>query len=245
MRTGTRGVLYPEPITRSLPRPPELINKRAEPKQGIGPAPNIDFEENSPHQEAIISEMYINPDQSYFVKPQELIDLVDTSKLVQKYLPKQTDIEQILDIIKKKVLKGTHLPLTIKEIQAGYLSSLYFKDIYKYLAQNELPRKRHAVQTLETLSERFILLDSLLFKLISTSGKEKALLAIPEICEDKIFPREGSSFTLAIAHLPPREGSNSPTAGSPSQAIAILPPSQGSNSTTALLPSREGDSPPP
>ena len=52
------------------------------------------------------------------------------------------DIDKILDVIKRKVLKGTHLPLTIKEIQAGYLTSLYFKDIYKYLTQNTLPRKR-------------------------------------------------------------------------------------------------------
>ena len=84
-------------------------------------------------------------------------------------------------------MKGTHLPLTIKEIQAGYLTSLYFKAIYKYLAQNELRRKRHAIQKIETLSERFILLDSLLFKLIPTPGKEKALLAIPEVCTDKII----------------------------------------------------------
>ena len=73
--------------------------------------------------------MYVSPDQSYIEEPQELIDLVDTSKLMQKYLPRQTDIDKILDIIKSKVLKGTHLPLTIKEIQAGYLSSPYFKDL--------------------------------------------------------------------------------------------------------------------
>ena len=126
-------------------------------------------------------------DQSYFKKPQELIDLADTSKLVQKYLPRQTDIDKILEIIKRRMLKGTHLPLTIKEIQAGYLSSLYFKDIYKYLAQKGLLTKRHVVQKVETLSERFILLDSLLFKLIPTPGKEMALLAIPEVCADKII----------------------------------------------------------
>ena len=83
-------------------------------------------------------------------------------------------------------MKGTHLPLTIKEIQAGYLSSLYFKDIYRFLVQNELLRKRCVVHKVETLSERFILLDSLLYKLVSTPGKEKALLAIPEVCMDKI-----------------------------------------------------------
>ena len=34
-----------------------------------------------------------------------------------------------------------HLPLTIKEIQAGYLSSPYFKDLYLFLSQNKLPSK--------------------------------------------------------------------------------------------------------
>ena len=97
------------------------------------------------------------------------------------------DIDKTLDVIKRKVLKGTHLPLTIKEIQAGYVTSLYFKDIYRYLAQNILPRKRHARQKIENLSERYVLLDSLLFKLNSTPGKEKALLAIPEVCADKII----------------------------------------------------------
>ena len=131
-------------------------------------------------------ETYINPDQSYFERPQELIDLVNTTKLVQKYLPRQMDIDKILDIIKRKV-KGTHLSLTIKEIQAGYLISIYFKDIYKYLVQNILPRKGHVRQKVENLSERYILLDSLLFKLIPTPGKEKAFLAIPEVCTDKII----------------------------------------------------------
>ena len=186
-RPGTRGALYTDPIARPPPKPPELRDKRKDPRQDIGTTSNLDFEENSPHQEVIISEMYVSPHQSSIQTPQELIDLVDTSKLVQKYLPKQTDIDNILDVIKRKVLKGTHLPLTIKEIQAGYLSSLYFKDIYKYLAQNELPSKRHATHKVEAISERFISLYSLLFKLITTPGKEKALLAIPEVCTDKII----------------------------------------------------------
>ena len=97
------------------------------------------------------------------------------------------DFDKILDIIKRKVLKGTHLPLTIKEIQAGYLSSLYFKDIYLFLSQNKLPSKRSSIKKVETLAENFILLDSLLFKLVITSDKETALLAIPEICVDKII----------------------------------------------------------
>ena len=102
-------------------------------------------------------------------------------------MPKQTDIDKILEIIIKKVLKGTHLPLTIKEIQAGYLNSLYFKDIYQYLAQNKLPSKKAAIRKVEIFAEKYILLDSLLFKLINIPGKETVLLAIPEMCADKII----------------------------------------------------------
>ena len=115
---------------RPPPRHPDLADRRNY-RTDIGTDPNLDFEENSPHQEGIIAEMYVSPDQSYIEKPQELTDLVNTSKLVQKYLPKQTDIDKILDVIKRKVLKGTHLPLTIKEIQAGYLTSPFFKDLYR------------------------------------------------------------------------------------------------------------------
>ena len=39
------------------------------------------------------------------------------------YLPKQVDLDKILKIIQETVLIGTHLPVTVKEIQAGYLNS--------------------------------------------------------------------------------------------------------------------------
>ena len=88
---------------------------------------------------------------------------------------------------REKCLKAYILPLTIKEIQAGYLSIPYVKDLYRFLAQNKLPSKRNAICKVEILSERFILLDSLLFKLVTTPDKEKTLLAIPEVCVDKII----------------------------------------------------------
>ena len=148
---------------------------------------NADIEENSPFQEGIISGTYERPDNSYVQEPYELKDLIDTTKLVQKFLLTQTDIDKILDIIKRKVLKGTHLPFTIKEIQAGYLSSPYFRDLYMFLSQNKLPSKRSSLKKVEMLVENFVLLDSLFFKLITTPDKETALLVISEICVDRII----------------------------------------------------------
>ena len=140
-----------------------------------------------PFQANIISEIYERPDKSYFQELVELKDLVDTKNIIQQFLPKQTYIDKILEIIRKKVLKGTHLPFTIKEIQAGYLNSLYFRNIYFYLAQNRLPSKKAAIKRVEILAEKYILLDSLLFKLTIIPGRETALLAISEMCADKII----------------------------------------------------------
>ena len=179
----------PDLYTRPPSRPPDVTNSIDSWKDYLETDLDrkVDIEENSPFQEGIISETYERPDKSYVQEPYKLKDLIDTTKLVQTFLPKQMDIDKIVDIIKRKVLKGTHLPLTIKEIQAGYLSSLYFKDLYLFLSQNKLLSKRSSIKKVETLAENFILLDSLLFKLVTTPDKETALLAIPEICVDKII----------------------------------------------------------
>ena len=100
-------------------------------------------------------------------------------------MPEQTDINKTLEVIQRKVLKGTHLPVKIKEIQVGYLHSPYFKDLYLYLLQNRLPSSKSAIRKLETLSEKYVLLDSLLFRILPE--KETAVLAIPEMCSNKII----------------------------------------------------------
>ena len=43
------------------------------------------------------------------------------------------------------------------------------------------------MKRVELLAEKYIMLDSLIFKLTTILGKETALLAIPEICADKII----------------------------------------------------------
>ena len=130
------------------------------------------------------------------LEPPEPADLINTNNVVQKHLPKQTDIDKILKIIQRKVLKGTHHPVKIKEIQAGYLNSPYFKDLYLYLTQNILPSSKSTTCKVELLAERYILLDLLLFKLITTPEKETALLAIPEMCVDKIITLHHSGLFM-------------------------------------------------
>ena len=170
------------PPHRSLPRQQNV--EKVIPNNDIS-GNNLEIEENSPFQEGIISETIQRPDKMFFQKPKSLDDIIDMGNLIHKFLPKQMDIDKILQIIQRKVLKGTLLPIEVKEIQTGYLHSPYFKDIYQHLSQNKLPHSKMAIKKLEALSERYILLDSLLFRIFP--DKETAVLAIPEACTDKII----------------------------------------------------------
>ena len=48
---------------------------------------NMDFEENSPYKEGIILKTYQRPDRSYFQEPPALDSLVNTGRMIQKFLP--------------------------------------------------------------------------------------------------------------------------------------------------------------
>ena len=52
-----------------------------------------------------MSKTFQRPDKSFFQEPKESGDLVYKGNIIHKYLPKQTDIDRILDIIQRKVLK--------------------------------------------------------------------------------------------------------------------------------------------
>ena len=75
----------------------------------------------------------------------------------------------------------------MKEIQAGYLNSPPFRGIYLYPAQNRLALSNSEIRRTGTLVERYILLDSLLFRLNTSPGGQSVILAIPEHCIDRMI----------------------------------------------------------
>ena len=83
---------YADQIYRPPPKPTEIplqiIPRKIMDIDTLEKDVNMDFEENSPYQEGVISESYQRSDKSYFQEPPELQGLVSTGKLVQKFLLK-------------------------------------------------------------------------------------------------------------------------------------------------------------
>ena len=100
----------PKPIRSNVPRSQESSQSSSS-VETINTDINLDFKENSPFQEGMVSETFQRPDKTFFQDPKELNDLINMGNLVKKFLPKQADIDKILKVIQRKVL---NLPVEIK-----------------------------------------------------------------------------------------------------------------------------------
>ena len=80
--TCDRAINNSKPFLSDVPLHLDLLHKPSSPQQNTNkinqhPNLNLDFEENSPFQEGIISETIQRPDKSFFQNPKELEDLID------------------------------------------------------------------------------------------------------------------------------------------------------------------------
>ena len=83
LHINTEQTFHPDSIYRPFPRPPENLQPNSqENKPDTKPKIYVEFEENPPHQERIISEFYQRPNKSCFQEPKDLESLVNTSRLV-------------------------------------------------------------------------------------------------------------------------------------------------------------------
>ena len=96
MQKRSKGIpFYPDPVYWPPPKPLKIPMSEFPGKMDINSELNTNFEENSPFQEGVISETYQKPDKSFFFHiSQQFESLINTGRLVQKFLPKQADIEK-------------------------------------------------------------------------------------------------------------------------------------------------------
>ena len=88
------------------------------------------------------------PELDDFLLPPVLGDQITDSTLIHRYLPKQADIDRIMGQISRKYLTKLQLPCSIRDMQAAYLSSPHFRDIYLSVGMNKMPSKARSARKL-------------------------------------------------------------------------------------------------
>ena len=129
--------------------------------------------------EILDSEIRI-PTEEDFVLPPPLESLLDKAKMAYTFLPKQGDIDRLIAKINKKVLRDTNLCVDLRDLNAAYLTSPHFRDIYLYLLQNRMPLGKGAAKRLDQNARNYLTLDGLLFKILENGeGNLDTVLCIP------------------------------------------------------------------
>ena len=103
-----------------------------------------------PHNDKEVEAVFKTPELDDFLLPPVLGDQITDSTLMYKYLPKQTDIDRIMEQISRKYLTKLQLPFSIRDMQAAYLSSPHFRDIYLSVGMNKMPSKARSARKLES-----------------------------------------------------------------------------------------------
>ena len=174
--------MTPKRVLSSIPEGDDERDKietlRRKYRKALNPTPieGIDVGDS----EEVLDPQIRIPDQNDFVLPPPLQDIVDSSKITHKVLPKQGKIDRLINQINKKVLRDTKLSMNLRDLRAAYLQSPHFRDIYLNLTQNKVPSGKGAAKRLEQSARNYLILDGLLFKIIELEdGRLDTVLCIP------------------------------------------------------------------
>ena len=109
-----------------------------------------------------------------------LFSYLKPNQIVSRHLPRHSEVQKQLSLIKQKCLRDFNIPLKAAEIKREYSNSPYFCDIYHYLRWGELPSRKKRARAVMRNSENYILIQSLLFR-VSLSDEDLILqLCVPE-----------------------------------------------------------------
>ena len=175
--------MSPKRVLSSIPerddeRENKIENLRRKYRKALNPTPIEGI--NVGDSEEVLDPQIRIPDQSDFEIPPPLQDIVDPSKITHKFLPKQGEIDRLINQINKKVLRDTKLSMNLRDLRTAYLQSPHFRDIYLNLTQNKVPFGKGAAKRLEQNARNYLILDGLLFKIIELEdGRLDTVLCIP------------------------------------------------------------------
>ena len=141
----------------------------------------FDTQMEVPFSEDIVEPVFKRPEMTDFEIPPVLEEMIPDGTLIHKHLPKQADIDRILTQINRKYLRKMHLPCSLKDMQAAYIQSPHFCDIYNVLMFNRCPKCKKAIEKLQhAMFSQYVVQGGLLYIYMKNNfGEQEAILCVP------------------------------------------------------------------
>ena len=159
----------PSPLLEVPPPNKELPEvTRQYPVCGTGnpnvPQDTFDTQMEVPFSEDTVEPVFKKPEMTDFEIPLVLEEMIPDGSIIHKHLPKQADIDKILTQINRKYLRSMHLPCSLKDMQAAYMQSPHFCDIYNAIMFNKYPKHRKAIEKLhQAMLSQYVIQGGLLY----------------------------------------------------------------------------------
>ena len=142
--------------------------------------PWLDLKAEAPLEESAVDAQFRHPMQEDFIIPPTLAEATKNKTLLAKDLPKQTDIDRLMKVLNRKILAQSRFPEPMKDLEASYIHSGFFKDIYEYIKYNKLPTNQAKAKQVQINSIHYFTLGSILFRLIpDKTGQMYPVMCIP------------------------------------------------------------------
>ena len=163
--------------------PQEIVSQRPSPvidNSAVVQDP-FDTQMEVPFSEDIVELVFKRPDMADFEIPPVLEEMIPDGALIHKHLPKQVDMDRILAQINRKYLRRMHLPCSLRDMQAAYMQSSHFCDIYNVLLFNKYPKNRKAIEKLrQAMLSQYVIQGGLLYIYMKNNfGEQEPILCVP------------------------------------------------------------------
>ena len=189
---GSQNV-RPPPIRHFEPNPlmevpqedigPQEVSQKPTPTidNSVAVQDPFDTQMEVPFSEDTVEPVFKRPEMADFEIPPVLEKMIPDGALIHKHLPKQVDIDRILAQINRKYLRRMHLPCSLRDMQAAYMQSPHFCDIYNVLLFNRYPKNRKAIEKLrQAMLSQYVIQGGLLYIYMKNNfGEQEPVLCVP------------------------------------------------------------------
>ena len=108
----------------------------------------------------------IQPPEIEFTQISQVLVPSDTPlSIIHKHIPRQSDIDKIVNNIETCVIHSLELPIQVQDLVKAYQHSTHFPDIYQYITDGKLPSSAKAQNCIRAEALTYVVINHFLFRI--------------------------------------------------------------------------------